>query len=42
MSSSDVMEELLCYKKDIEKDLEVCFLILIKIVNRMKIELLIY
>ena len=25
MSSSDVMEELLCYKNDIEKDLKVCF-----------------
>jgi len=37
MSSSDVVQELLNYKKDIEKDLKVIYIIInILLINRMK------
>jgi len=42
MSSSEALQELLNYKKDIEKDLEVIYIIINIFINRMKKKLSIY
>ena len=42
MSSSEALQELLNYKKDIEKDLEVIYNIINILINRMKKKLSIY
>ena len=42
MSSSEALQELLNYKKDIEKELEGIYIIINILINRMKKKLSIY